>query len=529
MKYRVIIPTAGLGTRLKGLSKNLNKALISIAHRPAISYIIEKFPVNVEFVIPLGYQANSVRNFLGLAYPERKFIFVEIDKFEGDGSGLGYTLLQCKDHLQLPFIFVSNDTLVLEEIRVPEFNWMGYAHTDDNSQYRSIRLENRRVSEICAKGADGDVRAYIGLAGIFDFKEFWSSMESGINEGSIEIGESFGLRSLIERGIDGFQYTWFDTGNLSALQKTREYYKGKEEANILEKEGEAIWFVEDKVVKFSIDSSFIKNRVKRASEMQGFVPEIINSTENMYLYRKVKGEVLSANPTIANFKYFLNWINTFWKKIELSKENSQNFRNICMEFYRTKTYQRVKQYFTTFEQIDAEEIINGNKIYKVFNMLEKVNWEELSNGIPVRFHGDLHFENILINDVGKAPFTLLDWRQDFGGIIDYGDIYYDFAKLNHGLIISHGLIDQNLFNVKRRVNVIQYDFLRKQTLVECEYYFKEWIETNGYDYKRMRLMTSLIFLNVAALHHYPYSSLLFYLGKEILFECVEEKRFSHNE
>ena len=26
----------------------------------------------------------------------------------------------------------------------------------------------------------------------------------------------------------------------------------------------------------------------------------------------------------------------------------------------------------------------------------------------------------------------LDWRQNFGGIINYGDIYYDLAKLYHG-------------------------------------------------------------------------------------------------
>ena len=119
MTYRVVIPTAGLGARLKGFSKNINKSLISIAHKPAISYIIEKFNKDVEFVIPLGYKADSVKDFLKLAYPNRKFIFVPIDKFEGEGSGLGYTLLKCKDYLQLPFIFCSNDTIVKENIKAP--------------------------------------------------------------------------------------------------------------------------------------------------------------------------------------------------------------------------------------------------------------------------------------------------------------------------------------------------------------------------------------------------------------------------
>ena len=35
------------------------------------------------------------------------FIFVNIDNYEGEGSGLGYTILQCEKYLQSPFIFIS--------------------------------------------------------------------------------------------------------------------------------------------------------------------------------------------------------------------------------------------------------------------------------------------------------------------------------------------------------------------------------------------------------------------------------------
>jgi len=42
--YKVLIPSAGLGTRLGDLGKNINKALVSVAHKPVISHVIEKFP-----------------------------------------------------------------------------------------------------------------------------------------------------------------------------------------------------------------------------------------------------------------------------------------------------------------------------------------------------------------------------------------------------------------------------------------------------------------------------------------------------
>jgi hypothetical protein len=52
--------------------------------------------------------------------------------------------------------------------------------------------------------------------------------------------------------------------------------------------------------------------------------------------------------------------------------------------------------------------------------------------------------------------------------------------------------------------------------VECEYYFARWLEDNGYDAKKVRVMTALIYLNIAALHHNPYSLLIFSLGKSML-------------
>ncbi len=524
MKYKVLIASAGLGNRLKGMTKNVNKALISVAHKPAISYIIEKFDENIEFIIPVGYKAQTVKDYLTLAYPNRKFTFVDVDLYEGDGSGLGYTIMKCEKHLQCPFIFSSNDTIVLEDIKPPLHNWMGQAQTEDNSQYRTIRTEKRDVVEICAKGAEGDIKAYIGLAGIYDYKEFWDAMKAGINQGSIEIGESYGLRFLVDNGIEPITFTWFDTGNISELNRTREYFSKNIDANILEKEEEAIWFVDNKVVKFSIDESFIKDRVQRAKSLDNFIPQITNSTTNMYSYQKVEGDVFSKHPTISTFKYYLDWMDKFWTTKDLNKNKKEEFKNICMNFYKEKTYKRVKQYFTTFEQLDSEEIINGNKVPKIFDLLDRVDWDELSDGVPVRFHGDLHFENILINNESSIPFTLIDWRQNFGGIMDYGDIYYDFGKLNHGIIMSHELVDKKLFDVNHKLNTVHYDFLRKQNLVDCENYFKTWIEEKGYDYRRVRLMTALIYLNISALHHYPYSLLLFYLGKNMLNEILGDNK-----
>ena len=51
---QVIIPTAGLGSRLGTLTRNINKAMIPVGTKPAISYIIEWYPSDYKFIIALN-------------------------------------------------------------------------------------------------------------------------------------------------------------------------------------------------------------------------------------------------------------------------------------------------------------------------------------------------------------------------------------------------------------------------------------------------------------------------------------------
>jgi hypothetical protein len=72
-------------------------------------------------------------------------------------------------------------------------------------------------------------------------------------------------------------------------------------------------------------------------------------------------------------------------------------------------------------------------------------------------------------------------------------------------------------------NIINYDLHRKHSLIENEAQFQRFLATNGHDVYKVQLLTSLIFLNIAPLHHEPYSKMLFYLGKESLYRLLEEK------
>ncbi len=519
MDYRLFIPCAGLGMRVSGIDDHVNKALLTVARKPIIAHILDRVPGSVTTVVALGHKGATVRDFLELAYPERRFVFVEIDRYQGPGSGLGYTMLACERELHCPFVFCSNDTIVLDNIPAPDANWMGYAEVTDTADYRSLRVRDDLVVEICSKGALGDVKPYIGLAGIHEYQAFWEAMHRG-GEDAIKIGESHGLRALLGGKVRGRCFRWFDTGNVAAYGRAREALRCPDEPTVLPKGGEALWFLGTSVFKFSTDEKFIADRVTRAGLLSPYVPEIVAHRSTIYQYRKVEGEVFSRRADAGRFSYLLQWLRRFWQPMDLSTEERGTLRTVCDRFYRQKTLERVQQYFDRFEQLDAPETVNGVSIPRVAELLGRVDWARLCEATPTRIHGDLHFENILINADPKRPFTLLDWRQDFGGLHEYGDLYYDLAKLYHGLIVSHGLIEKGLFQVKREVDTVEFDLLRSQRLVRCEQVLRRFAEQEGYDLGKIQVLTSLIFLNIAALHHYPYSLLLFYLGKSWLFELL---------
>ena len=513
MEYKVLITSAGTGSRLGKWTNNINKSLITIYDKPAISYIIEKFSKNIEIVLAVGYKAELLKDFIRIAYPDRTIRFVDVDPYDGPGSGLGYTILRCEQYLQCPFIFFANDTIVLEDIPKPDHNWCGYDEIYNNILYRSFKIVDGIIEDVNDVGHKIKAPAAIGLHGIFNYEEFWKAMNEGISFGSIYTGELYGIKKILDCKFKSIKFTWFDAGCIEGIEKSTKYFDTKE-YNILPKQDESIWFIEDKVIKYSNDKDFIFERIERNKRLNGLIPKIIDHRENMYSYKFIKGSVLSKCVNLTIFDNLLEELKKFWKNYPILDYEKKEFKKKCIEFYKTKTLKRLKNYFIKYDYEDQEELINGIRVPKVLELMEKIDWENLSNGIPVAFHGDLHFENIILTEISN--FILLDWRQNFAGNLDYGDIYYDLAKLLHGIIVSHEIVNKELYFIKNEDESILSTIYRNQIYVEIEEAFYKFLKEGGYDIKKVKILTALIYLNIASLHHYPYSKFLFFYGKYML-------------
>ena len=111
---------------------------------------------------------------------------------------------------------------------------------------------------------------------------------------STEIGETDYFMNLDPSTSINYHIndSWKDIGSLDGL---RYLNKELEAVNNLPKNNEAIYFYDDRVIKFSSDESFIEGRKIRNSKLKGLVPEINEFTENFYSYKYVEGEILSSN------------------------------------------------------------------------------------------------------------------------------------------------------------------------------------------------------------------------------------------
>ena len=263
-------------------------------------------------------------------------------------------------------------------------------------------------------------RPYIGLAGIYDYEIFWNEMKKNI-QFTLSQGEVVGLKGILSHNIIKANYfNWNDTGNINNLKKTRRSYFRPNQPNILEKEEEKIWFSNSKVLKLTKDIQYIRNRFLRSKKIKNYIPKIIGVKKNMYAYNFVEGKIFSKTVNRYNFSHLLRFSKKFWKTKKLSKFEIVKFRKNCMYFYKNKTQDRISLFYKKFEKKDGEEFINDLKMPKLSELLKKIDWVELSKGVPVRFHGDFHLENILYNQKNKK-FLFLIGDKDFNGNLEIGD------------------------------------------------------------------------------------------------------------
>jgi hypothetical protein len=270
-----------------------------------------------------------VKQYLSLAYPTIQFNYIEIENYSQTGSSLGYSLLQCKEYIQTPFIYTCCDAIINESIQLSfDENTMFITNCEkDSYRYSTVSIEGDYINNIYNKGAKSFDSIYIGVTYIKDVSLFFDTLETIYKENPLhsELSDMNVYQRMMEQNIP-FKYklinSYFDIGSINTYNKANQFFKCK--YDVLIKYNESISFMKDKVIKYFYNKDRNQSRIIRGKTLQHVIPTIINSTENYYSMELIDSKPLSKikEPNII-YKLLLWAKQNLWTKIEDETNFSQ--------------------------------------------------------------------------------------------------------------------------------------------------------------------------------------------------------------
>ena len=513
--FKLCILAAGLGTRNTTVP-GLHKALLPVENKAAISHIIKSVSEDVGIVIAIGYKAQQVETYVRAIFPNRSIEFVMIDNYDGPGSGPGQSLLECKDYLQTPFIFTSADTIVEETHKLQRLqeNWVGASGIRPECAMNYCLIKGEKYLEELYYGS-GTI-AYNGIAGIYDYKKFWKSLEEH-KKTNKEFQVIHGFEGLSETKL--YYFTWHDTGNNEAYKATRQAFSDE---IVAPKNEEVIFIDQGHVIKYFSDKEKVEKRVKRVDFLNRCAPEVTTLNENMYTYPYINGDLLS---NILEESVLKGAVSFFIDRLGSQQlEKTPGFIEDCKKMYETKALKRI-EYFVGSD-LDKATHINGVAVESITELLAKVDWERVYDlATPTRFHGDFQPENIIYDG---STYHLIDWRESFGDSLEVGDLYYDLGKLYHALLINGQMVLGKEYRHSIRGNKAYLQYNGKSNLLFLLNYLEDYCIEHGLNWENVVLLGILQYIGISSLykefHDGRYGEFLFLLGKYLLTKKINKER-----
>ncbi len=519
----ICILAAGIGSRLGKLTEHLPKCLLPLGQVAAITRIVEQFPAGSEFIVAVGYRGKMVMSYLQLAHPEMRFTYVPVSNYDQPGSGPGHSLQCCKHLLQRPFHLVCSDSLV--EIHRPEpthdYLLLADLYATSPTQYSTAALADDLEHIASFKNKDKvnfHPYAFTGWAFIHEYETFWQALEEDTQEDEKEFIQAWydpaRYRDLRGHVVDRF----YDIGSVRGYEEARCHFHGAG-LGMDKVIKEMTYRVGDRIIKIAGQEDTFCRRER--SYYLPNTPEIIEEPlgERGIAYQWIPGKTLYQILSPELVETFLSWCQVnLWdhRPEETWYELSGAFQQPCQEFYTERTNARVETYLTDQKRGDPTQI-NGNHYPPITSLLRRAPWETLIEGRPSLFHGDLQFDNVLQDETGK--FRLIDWRIEFNGGADlrYGDTYYDLAKMYGGILLNYRLIKKGWHDVYWDSSTsVQIHCSQAPEQAQAQQVFERWVQEHGYDLRKIRFLTALVWLNMSPLHPGKVGELFFCWGKSYL-------------
>ena len=233
---KVVIPMAGLGTRLRPQTWSKPKQLMSVAGKTVLDHVLDSLsslpePRGFELVNIVGYLGDQIEEHIRTQYPDLKSHFV----LQENPLGQSHALKLAEEYLHGPMLVVFADTLIKSDLSflkdepseavvwvrpVPDPRRFGVAEVNPNG----------RVKRLIEKPED--LSNNLAVVGFYFFKKaeaLLSAIDEQIKRDMQLKGEFFladAVNIMLERGLQMRTKAvdiWLDAGTPEALLETNQY------------------------------------------------------------------------------------------------------------------------------------------------------------------------------------------------------------------------------------------------------------------------------------------------------------------
>ena len=224
---KAIIPVAGAGTKLRPHTYTQPKALIPIAGKTILSFIVDQLRdagIN-EFIFIVGYLGEKIQDYVKQTYPDLTTHFV----FQNERQGTGHAIELTKNIVGEDEVFVVlGDTICeydVKEVVDSPFSMLGVKKVDDPRNFGVASIDEEGfIEQVVEKPSIP--KSNMALVGLYKIKEthflfeclHHLFMQDIKTQGEYNLTDA--LDCMIKRGANFQSFkvkSWFDCGKKESL------------------------------------------------------------------------------------------------------------------------------------------------------------------------------------------------------------------------------------------------------------------------------------------------------------------------
>ena len=478
--------------------------------------IIDRIKKNCIYKNKIYIAVNNFSNKLQKLKSFKNCNFINV----GSTLGVIHTIKKAIDYIQEDFINILPITTVPDNLFIDKKSIYFGEKKISKENWSAISYFNKTNIEYFFKDEVVDFREKY-----YPFTGRISSKRNNIKEALKELNSNqmHDLLYLAKILIEKFEHNikhekWYDAGHSTTYFETKISSFSSRFFNQIKYNHK-----KRSIIKTSEDTIKLKKEIQFyvniPSELKVFFPILLNQDqygkeilELEYLPFPNLAEIFLFRKIEANrWENIVNSLFDIYSKFYLNNKSKKILLN-SSHLYSEKLTKRVNTLNSIIDNFNSTLLkkiindgikVNNNFIPSLNNTYIKIEKKliEIEKERPLYFgHGDLCFNNILIEPI-SGNIKLIDPKADYiNNKIGYMDPFYDLAKLNHSFGCFYDSIVNNMFSISYDIHQYEFKIFKPLNYDIANFYFKNIFLDKLIDKELLRILTSNLFLSMIPLH-----------------------------